>query len=180
MGKERTVRKITEQYLERAALHYLARFSSSSENLKRILERKVWRRVNLGAEKPADVEQWIGNVIEKCQKMALVDDAQYALMRARNFHNKGRGISVIKAELRHKGISEDIIQKTIVAINPDGNADLAAALHLARKKKLGNFATKQPKDLEMAKKIRQKHLGVLARAGFSFQIAQEVLDYTDN
>ena len=176
MSKEKRIKKVTAQYLERAAMHYLARFSSSSENLRRILERKIWRRVNLGADMPDDAEQWLNEAIAKCQRMGLVDDEQYALMRAKNFHKKGRGLSVIRAELRHKGIDQETIEKTIAAINPDGEADYEAALNLARKKKLGNFALKQPKDHEAAKKLRQKHLGVLARAGFSFQIAKEVLD----
>jgi regulatory protein len=177
MSKEKPVKKITSQYLERAAMYYLARFSSSSENLRRILERKVWRRVNLGADKPCETENWLNETINKCQRMGLVDDAQYALVRAKNFHKKGRGLSVIRAELKHKGIAEEIIEKTIVAINPDGEADFNAALYLARKKKLGNFASKQPQDAEEAKKINHKHLGVLARAGFSFQIAKEVLKF---
>jgi len=83
----------------------------------------------------------------------------------------------IRSELRQKCIAEDLIDKTIDTINKNGEADYEAALHLARKKKLGNFALKQPKNHEDAKKLRQKHLGVLARAGFSFQIAQEVLDF---
>lgn len=180
MDKTKRVKKITAQYLERAAMHYLARFSSSSANLRLILERKVWRRVNLGAEKPDEVEQWLDDVLSKCARMGLVDDSEYALMRAKNFHKKGRGISVIKAELRHKGINEEIIHKTIELINPDGDADYNAALHLARKKKLGKFALKQANNADDAKKLRQKHLGVLARAGFSFQIAQEVLDFNND
>ena len=178
--KDKRVKKITAQYLERAAAYYLSRFSSSSENLRRILERKVWRRVSLGAEKPDEVDQWIDDVLAKFQRMELLDDQQYAMVRAKNFQSKGRSLSRIKAELNHKGIASEIVQQTLEKINPDGDADFEAALRLVRKKKLGNFATKTPTGKIEIAKLRQKHLAILARAGFSFDIAKNALDSNDD
>lgn len=179
MVKNKKPKKITAQYLENAAAHYLSRFSSSSENLRRILERKVWRRVNLGADRPDDVDEWINDLIKKFNRIGLLDDEHYALVRAKNFQNKGRSLSRIKAELRHKGISPETVEKTIEDINPHGEADLEAAIRLAKKKRLGNFATKIIDNAEERAKLRQKHLAVFARAGFSFDIAKQALDYKE-
>jgi regulatory protein len=41
--KSKTPRKITEHSLRNIALHYLQRYASSKENLKRVLKRRVMR-----------------------------------------------------------------------------------------------------------------------------------------
>ena len=43
MKRRRVPRKMTPKRLQRVALHYLERYSSSSENLRRVLMRRVER-----------------------------------------------------------------------------------------------------------------------------------------
>ena len=53
------------------------------------------------------------------------------------------------------------------------NLDLAAAFKLARKRRLGPF--REP-DSEVRAERREKDLATLARAGFSYDVAQQVID----
>ena len=46
-------RKVSEAYLQRAAMSYLERYASSAENLRRVLRRKVDKRCRLRGEVPA-------------------------------------------------------------------------------------------------------------------------------
>ena len=41
--RKRAPRKATPKYLENAALYYLSRYSTSTENLRRVMMRKVMR-----------------------------------------------------------------------------------------------------------------------------------------
>ena len=56
-------RKVTEAYLQRAALAYLERYASSAENLRRVLRRKVDKRCRLRGEDPAEFRDMIDEVV---------------------------------------------------------------------------------------------------------------------
>ena len=51
-------RRVTAQYLENAALHYLQRFASSSASLRRVLMRKVDRSAQAHGTDPAEGARW--------------------------------------------------------------------------------------------------------------------------
>ena len=172
-------RAITAEYLEKAAFYYLGRFASSTSNLRRVLERKVWRREAAGAERPIEIETWLDDVVEKCVRLGLVDDVMYARSRAESFLLKGRSLRRIEEELRHKGIAQDTIDQIITELDPDGGADKDAAIRLARKKRLGPFAPKDSRKNSDPAKVRDRALGAFQRAGFSFDLARKILDAED-
>ena len=172
-------RQITEEYLEKAAFYYLGRYASSSANLRKVLSRKVWRREAAGAERPVEVENWLDRVVEKCVRLGLVDDVAYARSRAEGFLLKGRSLRRIEEELNHKGIARDIINATLTQLDPDGDADMQAAIRLAKKKRLGPFAPKEGRRGADPAKLRDRALGAFQRSGFSFDIARKVLEAGD-
>ena len=53
----------------------------------------------------------------------------------------------------------------------DGNGDLAAAARLAQRKRLGPFRPK-----EARADLRQRDMAALARAGFSYDVARQIVD----
>jgi regulatory protein len=171
VGEPRLPSKITRAYLDRAALSYLERFASSAENLRRVLTRKVERRCRARGEDPAAFAGSVAEVVERAVRSGLVDDRRYAEGRIATLRRRGGSSRLIAARLAAKGVERAAI---LEALRPDGEdrqaAELAAAWALARRRGLGPYRAKE----RVAK--REKDLAALARAGFSFAVAREVVD----
>ena len=56
-------------------------------------------------------------------------------------------------------------------------AELAAALKLARKRKIGRFNPKPESDPLLRRKQQMREMGIMARGGFSYDIARQALDF---
>ena len=162
----RLPRKATRKSLENAALHYLERFSTSRENLRRVLSRRVRRSAMAHGTDPAEGARWIDEIVEKLERLGILDDRAYAETRVASLRRRGVSSRVIRAKLRIKGVEDEIVDTTIDQAEPD----LTAAIALARKRGLGPFRTGD------RAAFRERDLSVLARAGFSYDVALEVVD----
>jgi regulatory protein len=159
--------KVTEAYLQRAALAYLERFASSAANLKRVLQRRVARRCRLRGEDPEAFAPLVEAVVEKSRRSGLVDDAAYAEARVATLRRRGGSARAIRAKLAQKGIDRTTIAE---ALPEEPDAEENAAHALARRRRLGPYRA------EDRAPAREKDLAALARAGFSFEIARRVID----
>jgi regulatory protein len=139
--------------LEAAAFHYLGRYASSVENLRRVLARKTEDRSAIEA------------VVAKCVRLGLVDDRSYAAGRSASLARAGASRRAIAERLRAKGVDAEAIRGAL-----EGKSDLAAASALARRRRLGPY---RPEAQRAA--FREKDLAALARAGFPLDVAREVL-----
>ncbi|MGE5515355.1 MAG: regulatory protein RecX [Bacteroidota bacterium] len=163
--------KITPSYLENAALHYLERFASSSANLRRVLLRKVDRSVgHWGGERTDHVGQ-VDATIEKLSRLGYLNDAAYAEAKVRALHRAGKGSRTIRATLAAKGVGGELTAVALDQLAEDvPEPDLAAAIRLAKKRRLGPFRRENRDDM------RNKDLAALARAGFGFDICRKVIE----
>ncbi|KZK78570.1 Regulatory protein RecX [Pseudovibrio sp. W64] len=164
MGK-----KVSSEYLRRAALHYLNRYSASEDSLRRVLKRKVDKRAREADEDPHEFYELIEPVVTFCRDHKFVDDLQFAQSKIRSATLKGKSSSRIKLELNAKGVSGDDIQ---TAFDDENHDDQRAAIAYAKRRRLGPWRTK-PKE-----ERRDKELGSLIRAGFPFSLAQKIIDMT--
>jgi len=169
-------KKITPDYLEKAALFYLERYSSSAENLRRTLDRKVRRSIaEHGAPDQAEAAQWIAALIAKLQRNRLLDDRAYATSRVRRLYAEGKALGRIRQTLTVKGVSKADLDAALERLQVESDApvsDLPAAAAFARKRRLGPYRT----DPDERREMRQKDLGAFARRGFSQPIAMQVLN----
>lgn len=163
--------KITPSYLENAALHYLERFASSSANLRRVLMRKVARSVaHWGGESQDHIAQ-VDATLVKLARLGYLNDAAYAESKVRALHRSGKGTRTIRATLAAKGVGGEHADAALVSLAEDvAEPDLAAAIRLARKRRLGPFRPNGRAEL------RNKDLAALARAGFDFDTCRRVID----
>lgn len=163
--------KITPSYLENAALHYLERFASSSANLRRVLMRKVDRSLaHWGGEREVLAQQ-VDGTIAKLARLGYLNDAAYAEQKVRALHRQGKAGRVIRQALAAKGVAPDLAGQALGALAEDvAEPDLAAAIRLAQKRRLGPFRA------EGRAEMRQKDLATLARAGFDFDTARRVIE----
>lgn len=167
-------KKITPVYLEKAALFYLERYSSSAQNLRRVLDRKIRRSVEMhGAPSRDEAAGWVADLIAKLQRNRLLDDQAYAVSRVRRLYAEGKSLGRIRQTLAVKGIGKDDVEAALARLTAESAApvsDLPAAAAFARKRKLGPY-----RDPAQRAEMRQKDLGALARRGFSQAVAMKVL-----
>lgn len=166
-AQRRPPRQVTPAYLERAALAYLERYASSVENLRRVLLRKVANRCRLRGEDPAPFREAVDAVVARAVAGSLVDDERYAQGRVASLRRRGGSARLITAKLGAKGLGRGAIE---AALAEDPEDDLAAATALARRRKLGPFRPGERAP------FRDKDLAALARAGFGFGVARQVVD----
>ena len=146
--------------LERAALDYLGRYASSAENLRRVLTRKLKR----AATADEDGAALVAGIVERYRSAGLLDDGAYAEAQVAALRRRGGSRAAIAARLSAKGVGGDEIE---AALRGDGaGGELAAACALARRRRLGPYR---------AEPDRNKDLAAFARAGFSQEIARQVL-----
>lgn len=170
----RVPRRVTAQYLENAALHYLERFASSSANLRRILMRKVTRSAEIHGTDRAAGERLVDDIVARYLRAGLLDDRAYAAQQAASLQRRGTSRYGIRGRLAGKGVEAELIDTALERLAEGGGGDLAAACALARRRRLGPYRTAADRAAH-----RSKDLAALARAGFSLEMARRVLAASD-
>lgn len=180
-GNKKRPKKVTAGYLERAALHYLGRFSTSRSNLEAVLVRKIRRR-NENFAAPSDEQMgWVRDVVEKCLRYGYVDDNNYAQQRAEMMLRRGKPVRMITMDLKQKGISEALIASTLAGLEQEAAVDVnrSAAAAFVKRRRFGCF--RRPiEDPEVLDQKKDKELASMARAGFGFDLSKEVLTMTED
>jgi regulatory protein len=163
--------------LREAALTYLARYAATETALRRMLERRVARWARLAAltmdagvvASQSDVSRRpIADIVAKLVAAGAVNDAAYAESRARSLVRAGRSRRGAVAHLVAKGVDPATAQSVLPS---DNESEVAAALVLARKRRIGPFRRGDVPD----EAGRRRELGVLARAGFPQDVARRAL-----
>ena len=177
------MKKLTAKYLERAAIHYLGRYSSSEANLRKILEKKAKRRIPDDEDAPEDLSAWIDAIIIKCREYGYVNDAQYGRIRANTLARRGWGERRILRDMTFKGVDEDLAKEVLATLQEEeGISDQSSALLLARKRKVGPYRRGPalddlPQDEKM--KLERREMGIFARAGFGLYVARTIIHASD-
>ncbi len=140
--------------LDRAVGYLAARARSRKEIEQKLLQ---------AGYRPCTVEM----VVYKLQRENLLDDADFARqwVESRATHKLGR--SRIAQELRRKGISQEEAEEALSVIEDDDQ--LEGAVALAEK------AAARIKSGEDMRKAANRIAGMLARRGYSWDIAKEAI-----
>lgn len=167
------VPEATPAYLERAGLWYLERYSASSEKVRQLLMRKVKLSAKTHGTDEQQGAEVVDRLITRFAELGLIRDRDLAVLRAEKLHKKGSSRRMIKAKLGAMGLGESDISAAIDEVDERApeNSDLEAAWSLAKRRKIGPY-----RDEKDRPDLRQRDMGVLARAGFSFDIARKVVD----
>jgi regulatory protein len=141
-----------------------------------VLERRIdrWVRRVTDAEPEAVAAQAaaaravVRDVVARLVVANAVSDAAFAEGRANSLVRSGRSRRAASAHLLSKGVS----QATVQSVLPENaQTELAAALVLARKRRIGPFRRGATPD----EAGHRRELGVLARAGFAQDVARRAL-----
>jgi regulatory protein len=162
--------EVGPETIERWALSYVARYSSSAENLRRVLQRRLRRRTLASALPPAQAA--IEALIARFRNSGLLDDNAYAAARVQVLHRAGTPGSAIRARLLAKGVAPAVAAAAVASLDGETpDPDLAAACAFARRRRLGPF--------RRGAADRGRELGAFARAGFGRRVAEAVLGCAD-
>lgn len=171
-------KKITETYLHNSGLYYLQRFSASTAHFKSVMMRKV--KKSCMAHPDQDFEAcraMVDALATRFEGSGLLNDAVYARGVADSLRRRGRSRKAITAKMTERGLRKDQIETALESLRDesgvsDSEAELAAALKFARRKRIGPFRAG-----EQDPALLRKDLAALARAGFSYDTARKALDY---
>ncbi len=162
---------LNPESLARAALRHLERFDSSVANLRRVLMRRFRR---IAREREVDMSraaQLIDELLERYQGSNLLNDDRFARALATSLRARGTSRRAIVAKLRARGISATVAERAVAAADAEGgDAELAAAVAMVRKKRMGPHRPDAERQAE-----QRRDLNRLARAGFSFDVAKRAL-----
>jgi len=163
-------KQLSERYLKNSGQYYLNRFPASSAHFLKVMSRKIDRSCHDHPDQ--NRQEWINHVQETLvpyfQKLGFINDDLYANALLNSLKNKGLSTSKIKSKMIEKSISKDLIDKLM----NDGMDDITYVHIFARKRKIGTYRP-FPYDND---KDKQRDLGKLARAGFSYTIALSVFE----
>ncbi|PCI56177.1 MAG: RecX family transcriptional regulator [Alphaproteobacteria bacterium] len=177
--ERRPPKKISESYLHNSGLYYLERFSASKKHFIFVMSRKVRRSCMHHTDQDYDeCIVMVHALADKFERTSLLDDALFTNGLVTSLRRKGKSRSAIVNKMRMKGITSEQTIEALEKLDNElhdtaENAEMTAALHLARKKKLGPYFTGEEQNMK-------KSLGIFARAGFSYQIAKSILDMDDD
>ena len=146
------------------AIYYLSKYSSSKKNLEFILKKKIRR---LSDEKKIRFHLYneIQIIIEKLEKLNLINDQVFAESKIQSLQYQAKSKNYIKQYLLQKGIDKQSIEEQISLFYENNkNLEKENALKFAKKRNLLH------NDQDY-----QKKLSKMARAGFSYDIAKEIL-----
>lgn len=145
----------------RFALDRAVGYLASRARSKREIEQKLLH----AGFRPCTVEM----VIYKLERENLLDDSDFARqwVESRATHKLGR--SRIAHELRRKGISQEEVEEALAIIDDDNQ--LNDAIALAKK------AAERIKPGEDRRKASARIAGMLARRGYSWDIAKQAISH---
>ena len=173
---KRPARPITAKYLQNVAAFYLGRYPSTAEGLRRVLKRRVARATMLEAPVMDNVEQAIDVIVAKYVDAGVIDDKAFAQTKARAMHRRGTSGRQTRQKLKMAGIDSNTVDSALAALGEELHADPVqrerrAAASLARRRRLGPYRPAKDR-----KDHRLRDLAAMARAGFAYDVAKQVID----
>ena len=156
-------RPLDEARLEELAVAYVGRFATTRAKLGSYLARKLRERGWEGRRTPETAP-----LVEKLARLGYVDDAAFALAKARSLGARGYGRRRVTMALRQAGVGEEDGRAADQASRDEA---VAAALRFARRKRLGPFAQERADT-----RGRERALAAMMRAGHDYDLARRILD----
>ena len=199
-GSKPKAKPATPARLENGALFYLERFSSSRENLRRLLMRRVQKSAQTY---DTDIDEGVAaiqDIIERFEDLGLLNDRLYATNKIKGYHRRGLSMRAMRMKLKEKFVDDGDIEGAFEALKLDVvSPEIEAAINYARRRRIGPYRSLRTQrygeapdvvddaDLENLTGPNhpsrvdyvQRDLGAMARQGFSYELAKSVVEAED-
>jgi regulatory protein len=146
--------------LQALALHYAARFATTSTKLRQYLQRKLRERPWVG-ESPPDLDALVARLTD----LGYVNDAGWAVMKRREMTARGLGPRRVAQALNAAGVADAPDEEE--AENP-----IVAAVRFAQRRRLGPFRWE---GAALDEAGERRAVAAMLRAGHSFDVTRRVL-----
>ncbi len=167
---------VTSAWLERVALHYLDRYSASTEMLRRMLARRIDKRCRARDEDPHAFAPLGEEIVARALKAGLVDDARFTAARLATLRRRGTSTRGAGAKLAAKGVPREVVEAALATEAEDipEDVEVGAARTYAKRRRLGPYRAAEARAAH-----RERDLAAMARAGFAYGLARSVIDDGD-
>ncbi|MAG32873.1 MAG: hypothetical protein CL908_18500 [Deltaproteobacteria bacterium] len=165
---------LCEAWLEREALHYVARWEATRRGVEANLERKIAKRCERSGEDADPILAAVPAVVARLVERNYVNDRRFGEQLVTRLRRQGRSLQKIRAQLEAKGVPEALALELTDAGDPaaETDAEVDAAFRLARRRRIGPYCPNASQRLAN----RERHLAILGRQGFSLETAVCVID----
>ena len=156
--------------LKDLAYSYLEKYSPSKQQLKVYLLKKYLTKIK-GSKSKKEVTSIIDEIVLNLEKNKFLNDEMYSDSKARMFLRRGYSLNKINQSLRSKGIDDKFVKQSIDKIKENEiEPDFVSALKLCKRRRIGAIRPTANREL-----FYKKDMGVLARAGFDYDLSKRVL-----
>ena len=153
------------------AYSYIEKYSPSKQQLKVYLMKKVLIKFKSTKSKK-EISDLIDKVLTNLEQNKFLNDELYSDSKSRSLLRRGYSLNKINQSLRMKGIDQKFIKQSIDKIkNKEIEPDFVSALKLCKKRWIGAIRPNANREL-----FYKKDMGVLARAGFDYDLSKRVLN----
>jgi regulatory protein len=163
----RIPKPMTKRRLRNITAHYLSQRTTTRGHLRRLLMNRVRKSLMHHEGDEAEIATWVDAILDDMVRQGLLNDRRWAESRIQRLLRKGLSERAIRSNLRAKLVPAEMIDSLLESHEPD---PLQSATMYARRRRIGPFREHGREDK------RDKDLGKLARAGFPYAVAQQVLD----
>lgn len=120
---------------------------------------------------PGDLEAAVQQLVARYERSGILNDGRFAETSIRSLRQRGLAERAILHRLSAKGLEAATVREALQRVDADqSQPELEAALRFVKRKRLGPHRTKAATAND-----RRKDLAALARAGFSYEVAQRAL-----
>ena len=170
--KRRKPPAITAAYLEGQLSRYLDRYEASVQRCKEVLQRRVRASIAYHGGEMSDFQSIVEEVVAKQVTTGRLNDHRFATEWLDSLRRRGASRLKIRFSLRQKGVPNSIVDDVLREGAED--AERQAAIAYAKRRRLGPYA----RTIAIDYKDKRRELASMARAGFSYALASEVLKGT--
>ena len=155
------------------AYSYIEKYSPSKQQTKTYLLKKYLKKFQ-GSRQKKEVSEIINNIVSNLEKSHFLNDSFYSDSKARMFFRRGYSLNKIGHSLRSKGIEQKNIKLSLEKIRKEkSDPDFVSAMKICKKRRIGPIRPEANREL-----FYKKDMGILARAGFSYEISKKILSMT--
>ena len=157
--------------LRNFAYTYLEKYSSSKQQLKTYLFKKLIKR-NKNLFNKKELFNLIDAVVSSLVDQKLLSDKYYSDAKSKAFLRRGYSLNKIRYNLIKKGIDEKYIKASISKIKEnESDPDFFSAIKICKRRRIGPCREEGNRSL-----FYKKDISILARSGFSYEISKKILE----
>ena len=167
--KKRKPPEVTAAYLEGQLSRYLDRYEASAQRCREVLRRRVRASIAAHGGEMGTYKTLIDETVSKQIAIGRLDDHLFANEWIESLRRRGASRLKIRFSLRQKGVPSSVVDNILSDSAED--AERIAAVAYAKRRRLGPYA----RTVATEYKDKRRELASMARAGFSYALASEVL-----